>query len=203
MLKWFSKKEQKDNPQTHETDRGEKESNSEPEEIQENNTGFFGRLKQRLTKTRDTLITRVDRLVLGKKEIDEDLMEELEEILITSDLGVPTTQVLIDSIQEKVKRKELNNPERLKEYLQKEIFRFLAVPGKVIDYSQKPFVILVIGVNGVGKTTTIGKLGPTFSRPGEKGFIGGRRYLSGRGRRATGNLGRPFRGRDHPPEGRL
>ncbi len=127
MLKWFTPKEQKNNIQKTEPAGEDTEVFPESGEPLENKKGFFGRLKERLTKTRETLITRVDRLVLGKKEIDEDLLEELEEILITSDLGVMTTQVLIDSVQQKVKRKELDDPNRLKEYLQQEIFRFLDV----------------------------------------------------------------------------
>lgn len=167
MLKWFSPKEQKDNLQKPDSGLEEKETSLESGETQETSKGFFGRLKERLTKTRETLITRVDRLVLGKKEIDEDLLEELEEILITSDLGVLTTQALIDSVQQKVKRKELDNPERLKEYLQKEIFRFLDVPKRAPDFNQKPLIFLIIGVNGVGKTTTIGKLAQHFRAQGK------------------------------------
>jgi fused signal recognition particle receptor len=175
MLKWFRKKEEEgsttDQP---EEPAGEEERVSAPvaaeeeDEEREQKRGFFSRLKERLTKTRDTLITRVDRLVLGKKEIDDDLLEELEEILITSDLGVMTTQALIQSVQEKVKRKELNDPERLKAHLQQEILRFLDVPRKTTDFARKPFIILVIGVNGVGKTTTIGKLAQRFREEGRK-----------------------------------
>ena len=95
-----------------------------------NRKGFFQRLKERLTKTRETFVGRVDQLVLGKKEIDEDLLDDLEEILITSDLGVDTTQALIDLVQQKVKRRELDNPERLRETLQEEILRFLEVPAR-------------------------------------------------------------------------
>lgn len=169
MLKWFRKKEDENQPETP-GPAGEENLISAPEEQEpkENKKGFFGRLKDRLTKTRETLISRVDHLVLGKKEIDEDLLDELEEILITSDLGVMTTRALIESVQQKVKRKELDNPERLKETLQQEILRFLEVPGKIPDYSQKPFIILVIGVNGVGKTTTIGKLAQKFKSQGKK-----------------------------------
>ncbi|OGP50455.1 MAG: signal recognition particle-docking protein FtsY [Deltaproteobacteria bacterium RBG_13_43_22] len=167
-LKWFSPKGSEDDDHQSETVIEEKEVLLDSEELNGNKKGFFFRLKERLAKTRETLITRLDRLVLGKKEIDEDLLEELEEILITSDLGVMTTQALIDSVQQKVKRKELDNPERLKEFLQQEIHRFLDVPGKLIDFSQKPFIILVIGVNGVGKTTTIGKLAGRFQREGKK-----------------------------------
>lgn len=169
MLKWFRKKEEEDqipfgDAATEEKDPSVPEENGQ----KENKKGFFGRLKERLTKTRETLISRVDHLVLGKKEIDGDLLDELEEILITSDLGVLTTQALIDSVQQKVKRKELNNPEKLKETLQEEILRFLEVPKKIPDYSQKPFIILIIGVNGVGKTTTIGKLAQKFGEQGKK-----------------------------------
>ena len=169
MLKWFRKKEDEEKSATHDSEGEEKDTPVlEEKDQKENKKGFFGRLKERLTKTRETLISRVDHLVLGKKEIDGDLLDELEEILITSDLGVITTQALIDSVQQKVKRKELNNPEKLKETLQEEIFRFLEVPKKVPDYSQKPFIILVIGVNGVGKTTTIGKLAQQFRGQGKK-----------------------------------
>jgi fused signal recognition particle receptor len=168
MLKWFSPKEQKNNiPKTEPIIENNLVS-PETGDLQDNKKGFFGRLKERLTKTRETLITRVDRLVLGKKEIDDELLEELEEILITSDLGVLTTQTLIDSVQQKVKRKELDNPERLKEYLQKEILHYLDVPKRTPDFNQKPLVFLIIGVNGVGKTTTIGKLAQRFSAEGKK-----------------------------------
>jgi fused signal recognition particle receptor len=169
MLKWFRKKEDESQPISPESELEEQETvNGEDNDPKENKKGFFGRLKERLTKTRETLITRVDRLVLGKKEIDEDLLDELEEILITSDLGVMTTQALIESVQQKVKRKELDDPERLKVYLQQEILRFLEVPKKIPDYSQRPFIVLVIGVNGVGKTTTIGKLAQRLGEQGQK-----------------------------------
>jgi fused signal recognition particle receptor len=180
MFKWFRKKEEdpQEPPATSEPTFTEEVSSPRPpvpptppvmeEAEQEPKKGFFGRLKERLSKTRDTLITRVDRLVLGKKEIDDDLLDELEEILITSDLGVMTTQALIESVQQKVKRRELNDPEKLKAYLQQEILRFLEVPQKPVDYSKKPFIILVIGVNGVGKTTTIGKLAQRFREEGKK-----------------------------------
>lgn len=167
MLKWFRSKEEE---KTEDIPVPAEVQETIPEETPsiENKKGFFARLKDRLSKTRETLITRVDRLVLGKKEIDDDLLDELEEILITSDLGVVTTQALIESVQQKVKRKELNDPERLKEYLQQEILRFLEVPKKPLDFSQKPTIILVIGVNGVGKTTTIGKLAQRFKGQGKK-----------------------------------
>ena len=144
------------------------EAKNQDEESQGSKKGFFQRLKERLTKTRESFVGRVDQLVLGKKEIDEALLDDLEEILITSDLGVDTTQALIALVQQKVKRRELDNPERLKETLQQEILRFLEVPVAVPSSSAKPFIILVVGVNGVGKTTTIGKLAEQYRRTGKK-----------------------------------
>lgn len=169
MLRWFRKiageGEEKEPVEALEESGPESPANEEP---QDNRVGFFKRLKERLVKTRETLVSRVDALVLGKKEIDEDLLDELEEILITSDLGVETTQALIEKVQQKVKRKELDDPEKLKAYLQEEILSFLEVPDNNIEFTERPVVILVIGVNGVGKTTTIGKLASQFTREGHK-----------------------------------
>lgn len=167
MLKWFRSKNQEAEP-TQEEMTAPAPRRSENGQEEGNSKGFFARLKDRLSKTRETLVTRVDRLVLGRKTIDEDLLEELEEILITSDLGVMTAQKLIQSVQEKVKRKELEDPERLKQYLQQEILHILDLPAKAWQTDIKPFVILVIGVNGVGKTTTIGKLAGRFRSEGKK-----------------------------------
>ena len=104
----------------------------------------------------------------GRKKSTKSLLDDLEEILITSDLGVDTTQALIALVQQKVKRRELDNPERLKETLQQEILRFLEVPVPAPSPSVKPYIILVVGVNGVGKTTTIGKLAEQYRRTGKK-----------------------------------
>ena len=173
MLKWFRKKEDElpegsSNGSSEEGWPASAESNIQGDEPQGNQKGFFHRLKERLTKTRETFVGRVDQLVLGKKEIDEDLMDDLEEILITSDLGVDTTQALIALVQQKVKRRELDNPERLRETLQEEILRFLEVPAPPDNKTSKPLIILVIGVNGVGKTTTVGKLAHQYRMAGEK-----------------------------------
>ncbi|MBW2047830.1 MAG: signal recognition particle-docking protein FtsY [Deltaproteobacteria bacterium] len=126
--------------------------------------GFFRRLRQGLSKTRSSLTGRLDRLFLGKKEITEELLEDLEEILFTSDIGVATTQELIDSVQGKVARKELKDPERLKSALKEHMLSFLEV-GEVehpLPRPGEPLVIMVVGVNGVGKTTTIGKAANRF-----------------------------------------
>ncbi len=136
----------------------------------EKEAGLFKRLKNGLSKTRASFTGRLDRLFLGKKEITEDLLDELEEILFTSDIGVATTQELIDSVQERVARKELKDPEKLKEALREHILSFLEVPP--VEHSTpapgEPLVIMVIGVNGVGKTTTIGKAAYRAGQDGKK-----------------------------------
>ncbi|MFN3535449.1 MAG: signal recognition particle-docking protein FtsY, partial [Desulfatiglandales bacterium] len=109
----------------------------------------------------------LDRIVLGKKEITPELLDELEELLYTADLGVSTTEELLKRVREKVKRKELEDPSKLKEAL-KELMRDILLTKHQplrLD-SEDPFVILVIGVNGVGKTTTIGKLAYYFKNEG-------------------------------------
>jgi fused signal recognition particle receptor len=131
---------------------------------------FFERLRQGLAKTRTGLTGRLDQLLLGKKEIDDDLMEELEEILFTSDLGVQATQELIDHVRDSVTRKDLTDPQKLKDALKENILRFLHVPQVEYDdpVSGDPMVIMVVGVNGVGKTTTIGKVAHYFKEQGKK-----------------------------------
>ncbi len=131
---------------------------------------FFKRLRQGLSKTRAGLTDRLDQLLLGKKEIDTALLEDLEEILFTSDLGVATTQELIQQIQAGVTRKELDNPERLKEALRDQILAFLQnpPPEKKRPKPGEPLIIMVVGVNGVGKTTTIGKAAHHFRDEGKK-----------------------------------
>jgi fused signal recognition particle receptor len=129
--------------------------------------GFFERLKQGLKRTKEGLVGRIDTLVLGRKEIDADTLEELEEILITSDIGVKTTVELIRTLESRLGRNELKDGEALRATLKEEILARLQAHHKVLDIAgHNPFVLLVIGVNGVGKTTTIGKLAARFSAGG-------------------------------------
>ncbi len=130
---------------------------------------FFKRLRERLHKTREQFVDRMDRLVLGKKTIDADLMDDLEEVLITSDLGVKTSRVLLQRVADKIKRQELKDPSKLREALREDIKAILAVDVPPLDVgAHHPFVIMVIGVNGVGKTTTIGKLAHQMKGEGRK-----------------------------------
>jgi len=131
--------------------------------------GFFERLKSGLSKTHANLIGRIDTLVLGKKQIDADTLEGLEEILITADIGAATTVELIRTLEQRLKRNELKDGETLKKALKEEILARLSWQSASLDVSSSsPYVILVIGVNGVGKTTTIGKLASKFTAQGKK-----------------------------------
>jgi fused signal recognition particle receptor len=144
--------------------KAERPSNSHSDE-----KGFLKRLQKGLSKTRATLTGRLDRLFLGKKEINEDLLEELEEILFTSDIGVVSTHELIDSLQTQLARKELKNPESLRTALRDHMLTFLETPPvkHPLPAPGEPLVIMVVGVNGVGKTTTIGKAAHQYVSQGK------------------------------------
>ena len=146
---------------------------AEPEgqmQNQDSQKGLFKRLQESLGKTRDSLVSRVDDLFLGKKEIDAELLDELEEILITADLGVNTTLDLLDEIRSKVSRQELKDPQALKLALKERILVFFEGydDAEMQMPEDGPFIIMVVGVNGVGKTTTIGKIANKFVRSGQK-----------------------------------
>jgi fused signal recognition particle receptor len=134
----------------------------------EEKKGFFQRLKQGLFKTHQGLVSKIDQLIAGKKKIDDDLLAELEEILITSDIGVKTTQELLHNVAVKVQRKELEDAELLKKNLQEQMLHILSQQENPLNLSTaRPFVIIVIGVNGTGKTTTIGKMAQKFKAQGK------------------------------------
>ena len=131
--------------------------------------GFFERLKKGLSKTHANLVGRIDSLVLGKKQIDANTLEELEEILITADIGVATAVELISMLEQRLKRNELKDGGTLKKALKEEILARLLKQAAPLDTSSaSPYVILIIGVNGVGKTTTIGKLASRFILEGKR-----------------------------------
>jgi len=148
---------------------GEPASPDAPEPMPESRPGFFERLKQGLRKTHEGLVGRIDALLLGKKKIDAATLEELEEILITADIGVATTVELVRSLEQRLNRNELQDGESLKKALREEMLARLERHSAPLDTgSASPFVIMVIGVNGVGKTTTIGKLACKFGAEGKK-----------------------------------
>jgi fused signal recognition particle receptor len=127
--------------------------------------GFFERLKEGLTKTRKGFIEKVESIFTGGK-IDEETLEELEEILITSDIGTKATAEIMAVIREKVNKGEVRDASSVKELLKKEMIAILGHSQPLVFYGNRPFVILAVGVNGVGKTTTIGKLASRFQSQG-------------------------------------
>lgn len=133
-------------------------------------TGFFARLKQGLSKTSASIGEGMASLFLGKKTIDDELLEDIETRLLTADVGVEATAVIIQSLTQKVARKQLTDADALYKSLQAELANMLkpVEAPLVIDTQKKPFVILVVGVNGAGKTTTIGKLAKKLQLEGKK-----------------------------------
>lgn len=129
--------------------------------------GFFDRLKAGLTKTREKFIDKIDEILHGSKKIDDDLLDELEETLITSDVGMATTEKLIAGLRKGVRRAEINSPADVKNFLSNQIRDILTEEEGHFDYVEPPRVILMIGVNGAGKTTTIGKLAAYYKAQGK------------------------------------
>lgn len=129
---------------------------------------LFGRLKQRLSKTRSSITDGISNAILGKKEIDDELLEEIETQLLVSDMGVEASMSIIDSLTDRISRKQLSDADSLFQALEEEMNTLLEpvdVP-LTIDTSKKPYVILMVGINGAGKTTTIGKLAKKFQNEG-------------------------------------
>ena len=132
--------------------------------------GFFEKLKNGLKKTKDSMMGRIESLLHSFSKIDEDLFEELEETLILCDIGVTTSEKICDKLRQKVKQEGVKEPEKIKDML-KEIITEMLGEDQKLDMSTTPSVILVIGVNGVGKTTTIGKLSYQLHKQGKKVIV--------------------------------
>ena len=152
------------------------DTNSEPElqeqeeEVEEGNVSFFSKLKDGLFKTRKNITDKINDVLLNFKSVDEDLFEELEEILITSDVGVETTMKILDNLKLKVKQQNVKDPMQIKGLLRQEMLEILGTSTTAIG-THSPEVILVIGVNGVGKTTSIGKISSSLKKSGKKVLI--------------------------------
>lgn len=139
------------------------------EEEVEEKKGFFARIKSGLSKTKANLTEQLGNIFLGAKEIDDDLLEEIETLLLTADVGVAATSDIISRLTDKVARKQLSDPQALQAALKDELAALLHQSEQPleIDCSKKPYVILMVGVNGVGKTTTIGKLAKKYQSEGK------------------------------------
>ena len=130
--------------------------------------GFFDRLKKGLAKTRETFTNKIEKLIIGYADIDDDLLDELEETLIMSDVGVKTTERLMADVRKGIKKKEIHTPDDLKPFLAEKISEILLTGSDETRIAAAgPTVLLVIGVNGVGKTTTIGKLAAYYKEQGK------------------------------------
>jgi len=137
--------------------------------VKEEKQGLFARLQERLARTRHNLTDGLASLLLGRKQIDEDLLDELETLLLTADVGVEATQRIIRDLTDQVRRMELNDPETLTLRLKQQLLDILRQSEQPLPPRQqdKPLVILMVGINGAGKTTTIGKLARKFQNDGE------------------------------------
>lgn len=148
----------------------------ENEVLEENKTekkGFFKRLVEGLTKTRNNIVSGIDSVFHGFSHIDEDFYGELEEILIMGDLGVKATESILDSLREKVKENHIKEPADCKQLLIDSIKEQMQVGEAAYRFENEKSVVLVIGVNGVGKTTTVGKLAGKLEKQGKKVVLAG------------------------------
>ena len=130
--------------------------------------GFFDKLKQGLSKTKDSINEKINDVFSNFRKVDEDFLEELEEALIMSDIGIETSTKIIDNLRTRIKKEKIEDEEQVKESLREEIEKILEISDNSLKLETKPSVILVIGVNGVGKTTSIGKMAARLSRDGKK-----------------------------------
>lgn len=146
--------------------------------------GFFSKQKKEtldkgLEKTKESMFSKLSRIVVGKSKVDDDVLDDLEEVLITSDVGVDTTLKIIERVEERVARDKYVNTDELSSILRDEIVALLTEnnsadndEGFALPDDRKPYVIMVVGVNGVGKTTTIGKLANQFKKEGKSVYLG-------------------------------
>lgn len=133
--------------------------------------GFFDKLKQGLTKTKESINDKINNVFSNFRKFDEELLEELEEALIMSDMGVETSTQIISNLREKIKKEKIEESEQVKEALREEIEKILEKCDNSLKLETKPSVILVVGVNGVGKTTSIGKMAARLARDGKKVIV--------------------------------
>ena len=141
------------------------------EVVEEPKMSLFERLKQGLSKAKQGITDRVDQVLKSYTKVDEDLLEEIEEILITADVGVDTTMNIIDKLTDAIKTKKITDPQDVKGELKLIIEEILTNENSTLDVSHSPSIIIMVGVNGVGKTTTIGKLASRYKKEGKKVLI--------------------------------
>ena len=153
---------------TSEVDEYIKEENIEVVEEPQKKVNLFERLKQGLTKAKQGITDKIDDVLKSYTKVDEELLEELEEILITADVGVNTTMDIIDKLRDKIKENKITEPAGVKAELKNIIEEILTNENSTLNVEKSPTIILMVGVNGVGKTTTIGKLANRYKQEGKK-----------------------------------
>ena len=141
------------------------------EEPKEAKVSLYERLKQGLSKVKQGITDRVDQVLKSYTKVDDELIEEIEEILITADVGVETTMDIIDKLTDAIKTKKITDPKDVKGELKLIIEEILTNDNSTLDVSHSPSIIVMVGVNGVGKTTTIGKLAARYKKEGKKVLI--------------------------------
>lgn len=152
----------------NEIDEDVKEENIEVVEEPQKKVNLFERLKQGLTKAKQGITDKIDDVLKSYTKVDEELLEELEEILITADVGVNTTMDIIDKLRDKIKENKITEPAGVKAELKNIIEEILTNENSTLNVEKSPTIILMVGVNGVGKTTTIGKLANRYKQEGKK-----------------------------------
>lgn len=133
--------------------------------------GFFDKLKQGLGKTKQTLNEKINDVFANFRKVDEDLLEELEDALIMSDMGIETSTKIIDELRMRIKKENIQDEESVRKVLKEEMIKLLDVGDTSLNLTTVPSVILVVGVNGVGKTTSIGKIANNLKKSGKKVVI--------------------------------
>lgn len=136
--------------------------------MSEGKKGFFGRLVEGLTKTRDNIVSGIDSIFSGFSAIDDDFYEEIEETLIMGDLGIQTTMAIVEDLRQKVKEQHIKNPSECKKVLIESMKKQMDLGENAYEFEHRQSVVLVIGVNGVGKTTSVGKLAGQLKDQGKK-----------------------------------
>ena len=136
--------------------------------------GIFEKLKRGLAKTHDNIFAKVDKLVYGKSKVDDDIIDQIEEILLSSDVGVQTTEILIENLKKRVKEEKFERTDELNRILKDELKKvFIEAIASINGFKieKKPYIVMIVGVNGVGKTTSIGKLAYNFKNAGHSVLI--------------------------------
>lgn len=168
-----SKEENFDSLKDQEDHQSSQRDNNEELEVEEElqeevKKGLFARLMEGLSKTKSNIMGRVDDILNSYTKIDEDLLEELEEVLITADVGLTTTMDIIDQLRVMIKKRGVTDPLEVRDLLKEIISNILTEGNPKIEIDPSPAVIVMVGVNGVGKTTTIGKLAQKYKKDGKK-----------------------------------